>query len=339
MARVELLGTLEMGADGIVHVRRPDIPPLPPRPEQPIKVPTSVARAIRANRARVFAIVGDSMQPGILHGDSSVVSMTRSPRNADVVVVRSTSPHRIFGAVSGYVWRYHHDHGHRYLTKDNPRYSERRSVSPQDILGVVTRVLPSQFRDEFENYETVQCERELYRAMKWGQPPADFGFYRAARVAELNSVIDIPREEMLDDRLPWGMFRGIAKADHPHLEIVAGDILTIEANSESHVGVTVIERHDSGETIVGVLQREGLGTSAPGEFYVDRLDRRVLRTRRCGDVPLWSTIGLVRQVAHRKRSAIARAAAERQAERMAAGAGDQRAANASRSTRSRGGKR
>lgn len=322
MAHVEILGTLELGSDGNVHVRRPDIPPLPPRSEQPVEVPYSVARAIRANRARVVQVVGDSMQPGILHNDSVVISTTRWPRNGDVVIVIARSPHRIFGEVAGYVWRYHNKDGRAYLTKDNSRYSDQRVVTPQEILGVVTRLLPRPCRDEFENYERIQCDKALYHACKWGEPPSDLGFYRDVRLSEFRAVADIPSSEMLDGRLPWGIFRGIATADHPHLGIALGDILTIEPNGESHVGVTTIERSDAGETVIGLLQREGLHTPTPGEFYVDLADRRVLLTRKNGKFPVWRSIGLVRHIAHRKQSVNTSGVIESQEERIAAGASD-----------------
>lgn len=321
MSGFEILGTLELGSDGNVHICRPDVPPLPSRPERPVQVPNSVARAIRANRARAIRVVGDSMQPGILHNDTLVVSTTRWPRNGEVVIVRAKSPHRIFGEVSGYVWRYHNQRGRAYLKKDNPRYSAPCSVTPNEIVGVVTRVLPREYRDEFENYERIQCDKALYRTCKWGDPPTDLGFYRDARVAEFRAVVDIPPSELLNDRLPWGVFRAVSRNDHPHLDIVAGDILIIEPNGESCVGVTVIERSDAGETIVGVLQREGLGTSTPGEFFVDLDDRRVLLTRKRGKLPVWRTVGLLRQIARRKQQASTEHA-ERQEERIAAGAGD-----------------
>lgn len=322
MSEVEILGTLELDADGNVQLRRPDIPPLPPCSERPVQVPYSVARAIRANRARVVRVVGDSMQPGILHNDTAVVSLTRWPRNGDAVIVAAKSPHRVFGEVSGYVWRYHNARGRATLAKDNRRYREQPSVTPKEIVGVVTSVLPRQSRDEFENYERIQCDKALYRACKWGDLPSDLGFYRDARVAEFRAVVDIPPVEMLEGRLPWGIFRGFAKGDYPHLGIVVGDILTVEPNGESCVGVTVIERSDTGDTIIGVLQREGLGTARPGEFFVDLPDRRVLLTRRRGMLPLWRTIGLLRHISHRKQQ-VANRVAERREGRIAAGAGGQ----------------
>jgi len=305
MSNCEYLGSLELDGNGIVRVRRPQIQPPPRRAEQRVTVPASVARAIRQNRARLARVLGDSMQPGILDNDSVVISTIRWPRHGDVVAVRLTAPHPVYGNIEACLWRLQEKRGRAYLTKDNERYRDSPSVTASDILGVVTRVLPRERRDELENYERVQLDKALFREFKWGDPPPDLGFFRDAETAEFRSVVEIPPSELIAGRLPWGLFRATAIAGHPQVGITAGDTLTIEPTIQSHVGVIAIKRNDAGETIVGRLQLEGFGTRKVGEFFVDLADRRVMVTR--DTLPLWHTIGLVRHVESRKRRASTRA--------------------------------
>jgi signal peptidase I len=301
MSDCEYLGSVELDARGRAYIRPPQIPPPPPRAERPITLPGSVQRQVNGREVSVAPVIGTSMEPSILDSDWIVVSESRRPRHGDIVLVTAKSPDPLYGEIAGAVWRYHYRARQGYLRKDNPRYRGERTVVPREILGVVTRVLHRQYRDELENYHRVQTDIILYRECNWGAPPPDLGFHRERNVTAVRAIVSIPTAELLNGRLPVGLFRGIATANHPHLKICTGDALVIELTRSSHVGAIVIERNDAGETIVGVLQREDLELPRPGEFFIDLADRRVLITRRQGRDHLWYPIGIVRDIERRHR--------------------------------------
>ena len=297
MAGCEYLGDLELDEAGNVRIRPVAIAPLPEREYRPVAVPLSVAQRIDAGEAFVTPVVGDSMQPVILDNDTLVVSTVREPRKGDIVIVRATHPDPTYGELCGYVWRFHSRRSGTFITKDNPKYGrEPRPVRQEEILGVVMRVVHRQFRDPHENHLAVQRIIALHRSCKWGRPPAGLGFCSNARLAELRTVLQIPDSELIAGRLPWGLFRASTIADHPHAHIKAGDTLTVEVTSESRVGLAVIVRNKVGDTLIGTMERDGLGSATPGEFFLNVGDRRVALTRKLGRVHLWWSVAVIRRV-------------------------------------------
>lgn len=298
MTQVKYLGSIVVGPDGSPRLERPRIPPPPTRAvDYPVKVPRAVSRAIAGGRGFLARILGDSMQPGILDNDVGVV-VHRAPKDGDIVVVRTDLPHPVYGAITACVWRYHLHGRDAFLTKDNTRYRTQRPVTSQEIMGVVTSVLPRERRNELENYARIQEFMAIDRAL--GRcPSSDLGFYTQAKRDAFSTVVTIPESELINRRLPWGYFRGIAKADHLHVGIHAGDILTIDATPDTHVGQLVIDQHDNGTITVGVLQRERLHEHPPGEFYIDVGDRRVYVSEDNGRMPTGYTLGVIE---HHERS-------------------------------------
>jgi len=187
MSDCEYLGTLERDPDGTVRIRRPHIPPAPARTKRPIQIPCSVARQIARGNVYVTTVIGDSMQPTILDNDVVVVSTSRSPRHRDIVVIRANGPHPVYGPIDGYVWRYYARTNERSLGKDNPHYRDRQPVKREEIIGVVTRILPRAYRDEQENYLRIQQHRALSQACNLTDPP-DLGFYRERDLSELRAI-------------------------------------------------------------------------------------------------------------------------------------------------------
>lgn len=296
MSDCEYLGTLEQDPDGTVRIRRPHIPPAPARTKRPIQIPLSVERQIARGNAYVTTVLGDSMEPAILDNDIVVVSMSRSPRHRDIVVIRANGPHPIYGPIDGYVWRYYARTGD--LGKDNPRYRDRHPVAREEIIGVLTRILPRAYRDEQENYLRIQQHRALSEACNITDPP-DLGFYRERDLRELRTVFQIPDAELVDGRLPWGLFRAATITDHPHVGITTQDVLTVEATISSCTGQLVVKRNDEGETILGVLQRDGLRSRHPGEFYIETDERRVNVSRDDGHDPLYRAIAVIKRIQRR----------------------------------------
>lgn len=291
MSNCEYVGTLERDPDGTVRIRRPHIPPAPARVKRAIPIPWSVERQLARGTAYVTRVVGDSMQPTILDNDAVVVSAIRAARQGDIVVVRSDRPHPVYGPVDGYVWRYD---GH-CLRKDNPRYREQHPVA--GIIGVITRILARSYRDEQENYLRIQQHRALLESFNEAVPP-DLGFYRGRDLRDLRAIFTIPDAELLDGRLPWGPFRATAIANHPHVGITTKDTLTVDPTIESRVGLLVVERNDEGETILGILQRDGLRSRHPGKFFIETAERRVDITRDDG-YPLYRTIAVIERIQRR----------------------------------------
>lgn len=297
MSNCEYIGTLERDPDGTVRIRRPHIPPVPARVKRPIQIPLSVERALARGNAHVTTVIGDSMEPAILDNDAIVVSTIRAPRNRDIVVLKATGPHPVYGPVDGYVWRYYVEGSGACLRKDNPYYSERQPVTREEILGVVTRVLPRAYRDEQENYLRIQQHRAFLESFK-ESVPADLGFYRQRNLDELRAIFAIPDAELVDGRLPWGAFRATVLADQPHVGITTKDALTVHPNIESRVGLLVVERGDDGETILGILQRDGWRSRHPGKFFIETAERRVDVTREDG-YPLYRTIAVIERIQRR----------------------------------------
>lgn len=231
------------------------------------------------------------MQPRILDNDVAVV-LHRAPKDGDVVVVRTDEPHPVYGAITACVWRYHQKCRDAFLTKDNTMYRTQRHVTPEEILGVVASVLPREGRNELENYARIQEFLAIDRAL--GRcPSTDLGFYTEAKRDVFSTVVTIPESELIDHRLPWGYFRALAKADYAHVGIHAGDILTIDATPDTHVGQLVIDQHDDGTITIGVLQRERLHEQRPGEFYIDVGDHRVYISEENGRMPTGHTLGVI----------------------------------------------
>lgn len=293
MTQVKYLGSVVVGPDGSLRLERPRITPPPaPRIDEPVSVPPGVWRAIAGGRGFLARILGDSMQPGILDNDVAVV-LHRAPQDRDVVLVRTNMPHPVYGPITACVWRYHG----AVLTKDNTAYRAQRPVTPDEIMGVVASVLPRERRNELENYARIQEIMAIERAL--GITSADLGFYRQSKHDAFGAVVTIPTTELIDGRLPWGYFRATAKADHPHIGIHAGDILTIDATPDAKVSQLVIDQHDNGTIIIGVLQRERLHAQRPGEFYIDVGDHRVYVTEDNGRMPVSHTLGVIE---HHERS-------------------------------------
>lgn len=298
VTQVKYLGSIVVGPDGSPRLERPRIPPPRTRPvDYPVKVPRAVSRAIAGGRGFLARILGDSMQPGILDNDVGVV-VHRTPQEGDIVVVRTEVPHPVYGAITACVWRYHSQGRDVFLTKDNTAYGTQRRVTAEEIMGVVASVLPRERRNELENYARIQEFLAIDRAL--GRcPSSDLGFYTQAKRDAFSAVVTIPDSELINRRLPWGYFRAIAKADHLHVGIRAGDILTIDATPDTHVGQLVIDQHEEGTITIGVLQRERLHEHQPGEFYIDVGDHRVFVSEDNGRMPLGHTLGVIE---HRERS-------------------------------------
>lgn len=296
MSNCEYVGTLEQLPDGTVRIRRPHIPPAPLRTKRPIPIPVSVDRQVARGTAYVTTVIGDSMQPTILDNDAVVISTIRGPRHRDIVAVKAEKPHPIYGAIDGYLWRYDTHHG--CLRKDNPHYREPQPVTRDEIIGVITHILPRTYRDEQENYLRLQQHRALSQACNITDPP-DLGFYRDRDLHELRTIFTIPNAELLDGRLPWGAFRASTITEHSHVGITTSDILTVDPTIESHVGLLVVERAEDGETLLGVLQRDGLRSRHPGEFYIETAERRVNVSRDDGRYPLYRTIAVIERIQRR----------------------------------------
>ena len=292
MTQVQYLGSVVVEADGSLRFEQPRISPPPAPPvDHPITVPQSVSRANAGGRGFLARILGDSMQPGILDNDVGVV-VHRAPNDGDVVVVRTDKPHPVYGAISACVWRYHQHGRDAFLTKDNTTYRGQRRVTGEQIMGVVASVLPRERRNELENYARIQEFLAIDRAL--GRcPSTDLGFYKQAKRDAFSTLVTIPESELIDHRLPWGYFRAIAKTNHLHVGIRAGDILTIDATPDTHVGQLVIDQHEDGTITIGVLQRERLHEPCPGEFYVDVGDRRVYVSEENGRMPTGHTLGVI----------------------------------------------
>jgi len=288
----EYVGIPERDPDGTVRIRRPHIPPAPVRIERPVPIPWSVERQLARGRAYVAGVIGDSMQPTILDNDTIVVSTIRAPRHRDIVVVKG--PHPVCGAIKGYVWRYYVDGDRIWLGKDNPRYSEPKSVAREEILGIITRVLPRTYRNEQENYVRIQQDRALLESLSAPVPP-DLGFYRPRFLCELRTIFSIPDPELLDGRLPWGAFRARVLTNQEHVGITTKDTLTVDPAMESKVGRLVVECADDGAIILGILQRDGLGSGRPGKFFIETAERRVDITRKDG-YPLYRTIAVIARI-------------------------------------------
>ena len=296
MSDCEYLGTLERDPDGTVRIRRPHIPPAPTRTKQPIQIPISVKRQIDRGNAYVTTVIGDSMQPTILDNDVVVVSTSRSPRHRDIVVIRANGPHPVYGPIDGYAWRC--DARDKSLGKDNPHYRNRQPVIREEIVGVVTRILPRAYRDEHENYLRIQQHRALSQACNLTDPP-DLGFYRERDLSELRAIFQIPDSELVHGRLPWGLFRATTITNHPHVDITTQDVLTVEPTIESCTGQLVVKRNKDGETILGVLQRDGLRSRHPGEFFIETAERRVNVSRDDGRYPLYRAIAVIKRIQRR----------------------------------------
>lgn len=292
VTQVKYLGSIVLGPDGSPRLERVRIPPPPVPPvDHPVKVPRSVSRAIAGGRGFLARILGDSMQPFILDNDVAVV-VHRAPKDGDIVVVRTDDPHPVYGAITACVWRYHQKCRDAFLTKDNTVYRTQRPVTAAEIMGVVTIVLPRERRNELENYARIQefiaIDRDLGRC-----PSTDLGFYTQAKGNVFSSIVTIPNSELIGQRLPWGLFRAIVKTDHLHVGIHAGDILTIDATPDTHVGQLVIDQHDNGTITIGVLQRERLHEQRPGEFYIDVGNHRVYVSEENGRMPTGHTLGVI----------------------------------------------
>jgi len=297
MSNCEYVGTLEQLPDGTVRIRRPHIPPAPPRTKRPIQIPLSAERQFARGNAYVTTVIGDSMQPTILDNDVIVVSTIRRPRHRDIVAVKANGPHPIYGPIDGYIWRYYVHDGCTCLRKDNPHYREEQPATREEIIGVITRILPRSYRDEQENYLRIQQHRAFSQACNVTDPP-DLGFYRGCDLRDLCTIFTIPDGELLDGRLPWGAFRASTITDHPHVGITTKDTLTVDPTIESHVGQLVAKRNDEGETILGVLQRDGLRSRYPGKFFIETAECRVDITREDG-YPLYRTIAVIERIQRR----------------------------------------
>lgn len=186
----------------------------------------------------------------------------------------------------------------RSLGKDNPYYRNRQPAIREEIMGVVTRILQRTYRDEQENYLRIQQHRALSEACNITDPP-DLGFYRERDLNELRAIFQIPAGELVHGRLPWGLFRATTITDHPHVGITTHDVLTVEPTISSCTGQLVVKRNNEGETILGVLQRDGLRSRHPGEFFIETDERRVNVSRDDGHYPLYRAIAVIKRIQRR----------------------------------------
>lgn len=153
-------------------------------------------------------------------------------------------------------------------------------------------MLPRERRNELENYARIQEFLAIDRAL--GRcPSTDLGFYTDAKRDAFSAVLTIQDSELVGYRLPCGYFRAIAKADHLHVGIHAGDILTIDATPDTHVGQLVMDQHEDGTITIGVLQHERLHEQRPGEFYIDVGNYRVYVSEEHGRMPTGHTLGVI----------------------------------------------
>ena len=291
---MKYLGTAVVRPDGTLRVMAYRMLP-PPEPPvlHPVHVPRSVRRAIAGGRGFLARVLGDSMQPHLLDYDVVVV-LRRAPTDGDIVLVRTNYAHPVYGPITGCVWRYHRIAGSAVLRKDNTRYGRELRVAADDILGVVTRICWRERRNEWEHYERIQELLALARAAGH-RTSADLGCYPQSKRDAFAAVVTIPPSELVGERLPWGCFRAIAKDDHPHVGIHAGDTVTIEPTGETHVGQIVIEQDDTGETIIGILQRERRDEQAPGDFYINQGEHRTYVTKDNGRTYRCKPLGVIQQ--------------------------------------------
>lgn len=270
--------------------RRDPDPGSAPLIDEEIEVPDRVWRAIAGGRGFMARVLGDSMQPGILDNDTAVV-LHRAPESGDVVCVRRDFFVPVYGKVERSIWRYRDG----LLSKDNAGFKDLppKPVALDEIEGVVMRVMPRTARNLYEGHARIQQLRAIERSLGIPSSP-DMGFYRDARRDELAAVVTIPATELIAGRLPWGCFRGIAKAAYPHARIRAGDILTIDPSALfSQVGQLVIDRLEDGQVAIGLLRRRGLGSRAPGDFYVNPVEGRIFLTRDHGRLPVSRHLGVI----------------------------------------------
>jgi len=258
----------------------------------------SVERQLARGNAYVTGVMGDSMEPAILDNDTIVVSTIRAPRSRDIVAVKAKAPHPVYGPIGAYIWRYYVEHGSACLRKDNPYYREEHPAAGEEIIGVITRVLPRAYRDEQENYLRIQQHRALSQACNLTDPP-DLVFYRERDLSELRAIFQIPESELIHGRLPWGLFRATTISNHPLVGITTQDVLTVEPTIESCTGQLVVKRNKDGETILGVLQRDGLRSRHPGEFFIETAERRVNVSRDDGRYPLYGAIAVIKRIQRR----------------------------------------
>lgn len=275
---------------------------------------------IEAGNAGIRSVIGDSMEPTILHGDWIVIE-ERRPRPGDVVAVAFEND--IFPSR---VYRYEHDHrtGAEWIAKDNARYSrELLDRSRSTIEGVVIEIIPRLTRDPHENHQANTLRRaEAEFLGRSADDIASIGWIPAA-AARWAEVLEILPSEFVDGRLPLGLFRGRSRVSAPHVHIHEGDVLTVQQRLDTCVGDMVAKRHKAtGEIAIGVLDREGLelGRGRAGDWLLrSSSNDLVLRLGSGDDVLDWQTIGLVRAITRPRATARkSRSAATLRAVRAAA---------------------
>jgi hypothetical protein len=212
-------------------------------------------------------VVGDSMSPTLLDNDQIIVARGLAPSPNDIVVIPFEEVPSLPG-VRFAVARYKCLDGRTFVSKDQPRYARYNAeVTEKHVLGVAVEILPRDRRNPRENHFKVQSAREVYRDQR-KKIPADLGFFLDGRTREFLRALEIPDCEFLDGRLPWGSFRAFARAPQPHVGIGTRDVLTIDPAAQSFVGQLILKTSSEGESLFGVLQRDGLHDPTPRPFLL-----------------------------------------------------------------------
>lgn len=261
------------------HIIKPPKIAKPPK-EKPFRpmLPASIIEMENRGEVSITQGVGDSMQPYILDGDILIVDPPRPPRDGDVLIVWTEKP-----GSDGYnnrIVRYIERGGVGLLVKDNVgRYRDfehELNGSEYTVAGVLRWRLHRQRRREGENWKAIQNQKAMLAMFdKWngkqegprtdvfGNPlkpidQSEIGFHSERGLQRFSSVLDIPAAELLNGRLPWGLFRARWKVPLglPHLGIACGTWLTIDPTIESKVGDCVLVRDRTGRIEVGVLRRD-----------------------------------------------------------------------------------
>jgi peptidase S24-like protein len=238
-------------------------------------------------------VVGDSMSPTLLDNDQIIVAMGLAPSPNDIVLIPFEEVPSLPG-VRLAIARYKCVDGRTFITKDQPRYARYKvEVTDQQILGVAVEILPRDGRNPHENHFTVQSFAEIYRD-RHEKIPADLGFFLDGRTTEFLRALEIPDCEFFSRRLPWGCFRAFAREPQPHVGIGTRDVLTIDPSAESFVGQLVLKASRKGDSLFGILQRDGLHDPTPGRFWLGPTDGSDFRVEVDDDA--WYHRGVVARI-------------------------------------------
>ena len=210
------------------------------------------------------------MSPTLLDNDKVIIARKLPPSRNDIVMIpfENTALPDVRLAIA----RYNCAKGRMFVTKDQPRYARYKvEVTGRHILGVAVEILPRTRRSPTENHFKIQSIADVYRHQH-EKIPTDLGFYLDRRTTEFLRALEIPDHEFLDGRLPWGCFRAFAREPQAHVGIGIRDVLTIDPAAESVVGQLVLRTSLEGESLFGVLRRDGLDDPTPGPFWLGPTD-------------------------------------------------------------------